>query len=152
MTQLYVRTYIYIYFFFFSKRKQIRYGLSQDTEYSSMLYTVGRCRWSCIQLASANPRLPVLPSPVSPALAVTGLFSVWSVSVSDMGAFVSCILRCSFTYLTAPGLSCGIQTPQLQHVGSSSMTRDLTQAPCIGRAPSWTLLPPPSPRYPSKLF
>ena len=36
-------TYVHIYIFFFSKRKQIRYGLSQDTEYSSMFYTVGRC-------------------------------------------------------------------------------------------------------------
>ena len=36
---------------------------------------------------------------------------------------------------TVAGLSRpqGIQTLQLQHVGSSSMTRDPTQAPCIGR-------------------
>ena len=34
-------------------------------------------------------------------------------------------------YLTMPGFSCAMQTLQLQHVGSSSLTRDWTQALCI---------------------
>ena len=46
-----------------------------------------------------------------------------------------------FIYLTVPDLSCGTQDPRslLQYaeffslvVGSSSLTRDRTQAPCIG--------------------
>ena len=39
-----------------------------------------------------------------------------------------------FSYFTAPGLSCSTQALQSlrQYVGSSSPTRDQTQAPCIG--------------------
>ena len=46
-----------------------------------------------------------------------------------------------YIYLTATGFSCGMriinfscsmQTLSLQHVGSSSLTRDRTQALCIG--------------------
>ena len=40
----------------------------------------------------------------------------------------------SFFYLAAPGLSCGMWAlgSSLQHVGSSSLTRDRTWAACIG--------------------
>ena len=41
-----------------------------------------------------------------------------------------------FMCLTTPGLSCSIQNLQLQHLGSSSLSRDRTQAPCIGTAES----------------
>ena len=37
-----------------------------------------------------------------------------------------------FIYLAEPGLSCSRQDLQWQHVGSSSLTRDQTQAPCTG--------------------
>ena len=35
-------------------------------------------------------------------------------------------------YLAAQGLNCGMQDLLLWHVGSSSQTRDQTQAPCVG--------------------
>ena len=38
-----------------------------------------------------------------------------------------------FVYLVVPGLNCGM------HVGSSSLTRDQTQAPCTGSAESYPL-------------
>ena len=44
-----------------------------------------------------------------------------------------------FIYLAAPGLSCSIQDLQLQHVGSSSLTRDQTWALCIGSVKSQPL-------------
>ena len=51
-----------------------------------------------------------------------------------------------FIYLAALGLSCSMQdlqlqhsNTQLQHVGSSSLMRDQTQAPCTGRAESQPL-------------
>ena len=37
-----------------------------------------------------------------------------------------------FVYLAVPGLSYSMWNLWLQHVGSSSLTRDRTQAPCIG--------------------
>ena len=37
-----------------------------------------------------------------------------------------------FIHLAAPGLSCGMQDLQLQHVGSSSLTRDGTQPAALG--------------------
>ena len=39
-------------------------------------------------------------------------------------------------YLAALGLSCGMRNLNLRHVGSSSLTRDQTLAPCIGSAES----------------
>ena len=42
-------------------------------------------------------------------------------------------------YLTVPGLSCGMKDLQSQHVGSSFLTRDPTQAPCIGNMESQPL-------------
>ena len=46
-----------------------------------------------------------------------------------------------FIYLTAPGLSCTTQDLQseLQYTGSSSLTRDRAQAPCIRNAESQPL-------------
>ena len=43
-----------------------------------------------------------------------------------------------FIYLATLGISCGTQDPcsSLQDVGSSSPTRDETQAPCIGTSKS----------------
>ena len=40
----------------------------------------------------------------------------------------------TFVYLAAPRLSCGTRDLQssLQHVGSSSLTKDQTQSPCSG--------------------
>ena len=35
-------------------------------------------------------------------------------------------------YLAVPGLSCGTQDLELQHSGSSSLTRNGTRTPCIG--------------------
>ena len=48
---------------------------------------------------------------------------------------------CLFIYLPAPSLSCGMQDllSSLRHVRSSSLTRDRTQARCIGSAESWPL-------------
>ena len=40
--------------------------------------------------------------------------------------FIFIYLFFIFIYLAAPGLSCGM------HVGSSSLIRDRTRAPCIG--------------------
>ena len=52
-------------------------GLSQDSECSSLCYTVGPFYLPilCIVVASANPSLPICPSPPS-ILATTSLFSV----------------------------------------------------------------------------
>ena len=51
-----------------------------------------------------------------------------------------------FISLTTPGprwgtqdLRCQVRDPQLRHVGSSSLTRDRTQAPCIGSSESQPL-------------
>ena len=45
-----------------------------------------------------------------------------------------------FIYLVVPGLSCGMRTLSCgMHVGSSSLTRDRTWAPCIGSAESYPL-------------
>ena len=41
-----------------------------------------------------------------------------------------------FLYLTVPGLCSSMRDPELWHVGSSSLTRDGAQAPCIGRIQS----------------
>ena len=43
-----------------------------------------------------------------------------------------------FIYLAVPGLSCGTWNLQslFQHAGSSSLTRDQTQATCIGSVES----------------
>ena len=38
-----------------------------------------------------------------------------------------------------PSLSCIPQYLQLQHVGSSSLTKDWTRAPCVGSLESWPL-------------
>ena len=44
------------------------YGLSQDSEYDFLRYTVGRCCLSTlyITVSSANPKLPIHPSPAIP--------------------------------------------------------------------------------------
>ena len=44
-----------------------------------------------------------------------------------------------FIYLAALGLRCGMQDLQLWQVGSSSLTRDRTQAPCLGSRESQLL-------------
>ena len=41
-----------------------------------------------------------------------------------------------FIYLSVPGFCCNMQALWLKHVGSSSLTRDRTWAPCIGNAES----------------
>ena len=54
------------------------YGLLQDTEYSSLCYTVGPCCLPILynEFASANPKLPIHPSPTASPLAPTSLFSM----------------------------------------------------------------------------
>lgn len=42
-------------------------------------------------------------------------------------------------YLAVPGLSCGIQDLELQHSGSSSLTRNGTRTPCTGSMESQPL-------------
>ena len=60
---------------------------------------------------------------------------------------------CLFFFLAVPGLSCNMQdlqlwhaNSQLWHVGSNSLTRDRTWAPCIGSAESQPLDHQGSPR------
>ena len=48
-----------------------------------------------------------------------------------IGVFLFVCLKYLFVYLVVPGLNCGM------HVGSSSLTRDQTQAPCTGIAESY---------------
>ena len=54
----------------------------------------------------------------------------WSPSVSPK--ILLFLKRFIFMYLTVLGHSCGMWLLLLQHAGSSSLTRDQTQAPCIG--------------------
>ena len=54
----------------------------------------------------------------------------------------SCGLSCGTWDVACEIFSCGIQNPQLQHVGSSSLTRDRTLAPCVGSTVSQPLGPP----------
>ena len=64
----------YIFFFIFL----FHYGLSQDTESSSLYYTVGPCCLSILyihQFTSANSKLPLLSCPTPFPLATTSLFS-----------------------------------------------------------------------------
>ena len=42
-----------------------------------------------------------------------------------------------FIYLAALGLNCDVQDLSLWHVGSSPLTRDRTQAPCIGNSEAY---------------
>ena len=44
-----------------------------------------------------------------------------------------------FFFFGCTCLSCGMWDLSLSHVGSSSLTRDRTQAPCIGSMESWPL-------------
>ena len=53
---------------------------------------------------------------------------------------------CVFIYLAALGLSCGMEDLQLWHVGSSSLTRDQTQAPYIWEQAVLATVPPWKPR------
>ena len=62
--------------------------------------------------------------------------TVWD---QEQVCFLLLCVCCFNIYLAVPGLSCSMQNLQLQHVnselwhvGSSSRTRDPTQAPCIG--------------------
>ena len=50
-------------------------------------------------------------------------------------------------YLAAQGLNCGMQDLLLWHVGSSSQTRDQTQAPCVGSPESQPLDHQGSPQF-----
>ena len=64
----------YIFFFIFL----FHYGLSQDTESSSLYYTVGPCCLSILyihQFTSVNSKLPLLSCPTPFPLATTSLFS-----------------------------------------------------------------------------
>ena len=66
--------YIYVLFYIL-----FHYGLSQDTEYSSLCYTVGPCGLSILYVIVCiyQPQTPSpsLPHPASP-LATTSLFSM----------------------------------------------------------------------------
>ena len=67
-------TYIYVPFHIL-----FHYDLSQSIAYSSMCYRVGPCCWSVLYIlfASANPKLPLHPSPTHPSpLVTTSLFSL----------------------------------------------------------------------------
>ena len=59
--------YIYIYSFI---NIVFHYGLSQDTEYSSLSYMVGPCCLSipCIVAYICSPQTPIHPSPNAPSL------------------------------------------------------------------------------------
>ena len=66
--------------------------------------------------------------------------------LSCLPSFLSCFpsfFLLKIIYLL--GLSCGMQDLQLRHVGSSSLTRDGTQALCIGSMESWSLIHQGSP-------
>ena len=69
---IYVCGYIFFFIFIF------HYGLSQDSEASSLYYTVGPCCLSILymhQFTSANSKHPLLPCPTPFPLATTSLFS-----------------------------------------------------------------------------
>lgn len=68
------------------------------------------------------------------------IFCIWgSIKYITKVNFTSCFLiwlieiLFIFIYLAAPGFSCSMQNllSQLQHVGSSSKTRDRTQPPAL---------------------
>ena len=45
-----------------------------------------------------------------------------------------CVVFFFLICLVALGLGCDMQNSQLWHEGSSSLSRDRTQAPCVGNA------------------
>ena len=71
------------------------------------------------------------------AIAFSGHTSYWACKVSQLMQLRDWIFFLAyFVYLAALGLICGMWVLLLTDVGSSSPTRDQTQAPCIGSAES----------------